>query len=101
MTPKGEIKQPLTKRASAVNSFLDPVSTEVKEPVIAKKAEPDNSENIVRATFLMDKEKVKLLKDYAYIEGLQIKEVADQMITEFLNNHFDNSKAVNGRKWKE
>lgn len=55
----------------------------------------------IRATFIVDRHKLQLLKDYAYTERKQIKDVFDQMITEFLSNHFDNEKAINGNTWDE
>ena len=84
------MKNPLTKRG-ALESFLE-------EPTEKKGRRPSDE---VRATFIVDSYKLQLLKDYAYIERKQIKDVFDQMITEYLSKHFDNSKAINGNTWEE
>lgn len=84
------MKTPLTKKG-ALESFLN-------EPTGEKERKPADE---VRATFIVDRNKLQLLKDYAYIERKQIKDVVDEMLTEYLNKHFDNDKAINGNTWDE
>lgn len=83
------MKSPLTKKG-ALESFLD-------EPTGGKGSKAPADE--VRATFIVNTNKLQLLKDYAYIERKQIKEIVDEMLTEYLDKHFDNGKAINGNTW--
>lgn len=43
-----------------------------------------------RATFIVRKDQLEDLKDYAYTERLNIKEVVEQMVDEFLKDKKDN-----------
>jgi len=86
------MKNPLTKKG-ALESFLD-------EPTGEEKQSRKPSDE-VRATFIVDSHKLQLLKDLAYIERRQIKDVFDDMLSEYLSKHFDNSKAINGNTWDE
>lgn len=95
---KPEAKNPLSKKAGALDAILSEPTVEERQ---SRKASGSSYINEVRATFIVDSEKLQLLKDYAYIERKQIKEVVDQMLTEFLSAHFDNSKAINGKTWGE
>ena len=86
------MKNPLEKKQAALESLLtnEPTGGESRQPV-----------DEIRATFIVDKHKLQLLKDLAYIERRQIKDVVDEMLTEYLSKHFDNSKAINGNTWDE
>lgn len=86
------MKNPLEKKQAALESLLanDPTGEERRQPV-----------DEIRATFIVDKRKLQLLKDLAYIDRRQIKDVVDEMLTEYLSKHFDNSKAINGNTWDE
>lgn len=95
---KAEQKNPLSKRAGALEAFVESEPT-VEESKPRRVASSPTNE--IRATFIVDSEKLQLLKDYAYIERKQIKEVVDQMLTEFLNAHFDNEHAINGNTWEK
>lgn len=89
-------KNPLSKKAGALEALIsDTTGEESKAPRSEQTGEG------VRATFIVEKKKLQLLKDYAYIERKQIKDVVDEMLTEFLSKHFDNSKAINGNTWDE
>lgn len=93
---KTEQKNPLSKRAGALEAFVDSEPTVEESKPRRTAASPINE---VRATFIVDEIKLQLLKDYAYIERKQIKEVVDQMLKEFLDAHFDNEHAINGNTW--
>ena len=95
MKNRPETRKPLDKKTRALEDILS-------EPTVEEKRTPPQAATLdeVRATFIVDSEKLQLLKDYAYIERMQIKEVVNQMLTEFLTAHFDNSKAINNNTWK-
>lgn len=95
MSKRPEAKNPLSKKAGALESIVSESTVEKSKP--SRKA--TSSINEVRATFIVDSEKLQLLKDYAYIERKQIKDVVDEMLTEFLSAHFDNDRAINGNRW--
>lgn len=89
-------KNPLSKKAGALEALLsEPTGGESSA---ARRADPADE---VRATFIVDRRKLQLLKDHAYIERAQIKDIVDQMLSEYLSKHFDNSKAINGNTWDE
>lgn len=92
---KPEQKNPLSKRAAAVEAVVTGEATggEGRKPVTPA--------DEVRATFIVDRRKLQLLKDHAYIERAQIKDIFDEMLSEYLSKHFDNSKAINGNTWDE
>lgn len=87
------MKSPLTKKG-ALESFLD-------EPTGGEGRKPAAPTEEIRATFIVDKRKLQLLKDHAYIERKQIKDIVDEMLTEYLRAHFDNGRAINGNTWDE
>lgn len=88
-------KNPLTKKAGALEALLSETTGEESS---GRRTDPADE---VRATFIVDRRKLQLLKDYAYIERKQIKDVVDEMLSEYLSKHFDNSKAINGNTWDE
>lgn len=88
-------KNPLTKKAGALEALLSETTGEESSGHRMDPAEE------IRATFIVDRRKLQLLKDYAYIERKQIKDVVDEMLSEYLSKHFDNSKAINGNTWDE
>lgn len=88
-------KNPLTKKAGALEALLSETTGEESS---GRRMDPADE---VRATFIVDRRKLQLLKDYAYIERKQIKDVVDEMLSEYLSKHFDNSKAINGNTWDE
>lgn len=89
-------KNPLSKKAGALEALAgEPTGGEST----GRRAAAPTDE--VRATFIVDRRKLQLLKDHAYIERAQIKDIVDQMLSEYLSKHFDNSKAINGNTWDE
>lgn len=89
-------KNPLTKKAGALEALAG--DTTGGESTSRRAVSPTDE---VRATFIVDRRKLQLLKDHAYIERAQIKDIVDQMLSEYLSKHFDNSKAINGNTWDE
>ena len=88
-------KNPLSKKAGALEALVG----ETTGGRGSRRAVSPTDE--VRATFIVDSRKLQLLKDHAYIERAQIKDIVDQMLSEYLSKHFDNSKAINGNTWDE
>lgn len=90
-------KNPLGRKGSLADVLLSGEPSPQEE----RGRKPAAPADEVRATFIVDRHKLQLLKDYAYIERKQIKDIVDEMLTEYLRAHFDNSKAINGNTWEE
>jgi len=91
---KPEQRNPLAKKSTAaLDALVSPQEGEQRKA-------PDSAD-LVRATFIIDRHKLQLLKDHAYTQRKQIKDVVEEMVTEYLNAHFDNDKAINGNTWDQ
>jgi hypothetical protein len=71
---------------------IEPLGQLVKPQGIEKPSKNTGEE--IRATFIVDSLKLQKLKDFAHLERRLIKDVIDQAITEFLENHYDDNEAA-------
>jgi len=94
------MKNPLSKKGALDAFFDEPTGEEASKPT--GKQPRKKSDKTGRVSFAVTEEtmrKYEFLRDYAYIERLQLADVFDEMLTEYLNNHYNNDKAINGKTW--
>lgn len=85
MSKRPEAKNPLSKKAGAIENILSEPTVEESKP--GRQAPSPTNE--VRATFIVDKDKLKKLKIYAATKEMQIKDVVDEMLTEYLEKYYE------------
>lgn len=84
MSKRPEAKNPLSKKAGAIESIISEPT--VEESKTGRQAPSPTNE--VRATFIVDKDKLKKLKIYAATNEMQIKDVVDEMLSEYLEKYY-------------